>query len=206
MIGGLRERFRILSDDFNLPADLIFIEVLHASSRASDARGFFGPHRKADCIAYLVFIVGRYKMRNVQCKQSGPLGPLNWPKDIDVPIPFGQSGDEVRLRRPYDSIVHCPIIFQALEQHGIEARSTNDLANRKAGKACKYITRLWILASLQQEFGVVLEARNKIIDMISKLGIAAIDVRQIRIDIAGFLRPRRPHLVGIYVVPFDSYF
>ena len=79
------------------------------------------------------------------------------------------------------------MIFQALQQHVVESGGTNDLADGNAGKAVEQSALLCVPALAQQELGVVLEARDEIVDMIAELGVAAIDMRQVWIGLAGFL-------------------
>ena len=40
---------------------------------------------------------------------------------------------EARLRRPRHAVIHRFVIFQALEQHGVEPRGPNDLSNGEPG-------------------------------------------------------------------------
>ena len=61
-------------------------------------------------------------------------------------------------------------------------------------------------AVTQQEVRVFLETRDEVVDVIAELGVAAIDMRQIGVGLAGFVRFRRPHRVGIDVVPRDFRF
>src|SRR5450756_3136780 len=98
------------------------------------------------------------------------------------------------------------MIFEALEQHVIESGRTNDLADRNAGKTVEQSSLLCVPALMQQELRVVLEARDEVVDIVAKLGVTAIDMRQVRSGLADFLRFRRPHLVGVYVVPLDLCF
>ena len=50
-------------------------------------------------------------------------------------VPIRQPGHEVGLRRPDGAVVHAAMIFQPLQQHGVEAGRADHLADRKAGKA-----------------------------------------------------------------------
>lgn len=98
------------------------------------------------------------------------------------------------------------MISQALKQHGIESRGANDLAYRNAGKAFVYDSPINVPALLQQKFGVILETENEIVYVIGKFDIAIVAEWQVRIGFADLFRLRRPHSIGINVVPFDFYF
>ena len=148
--------------------------------------------------------LGDTKCGTFNVDESGPFGPLQWPNRIGIFLPIREPGDEVCLRGPGHAVIHGPMILQTLQQHVIESGGANDLADRNAGKAVEYPSQLCVPALMQQKFCVILEARDEIVDMIAKLGVTAIDMRQVRIGLAAFLRFRRPHLVGVYVVPLES--
>ncbi len=95
------------------------------------------------------------------------------------------------------------MVFQALEQHVVEPGGAHDLADGKAGKAVEQRPPC-ATAMTQQEFRVVLEARDEIVDMIAEFGVTAGDVRQIGVGLGGFFQFRRPHRVGVYFVPLIS--
>ena len=98
------------------------------------------------------------------------------------------------------------LIFQPLKQHGIESCGANDLPDWKAGETLVHVPELCVPALPLQKFRVVLEPRDEIVDVIRQSGIAAVNVRQVRIGFARLLRSGRPHLVRIDVDPFDFYF
>src|SRR5450756_249414 len=98
------------------------------------------------------------------------------------------------------------MIFEALEQHVIESGRTNYLADRNAGKTVEQSSLFCVPAQMQQELRVVLEARDEVVDMVGKLGVTAIDMRQVRSGLADFLRFCGPHPVGVYVVPLEYCF
>ena len=100
-------------------------------------------------------------------------------------LPIRQPGEEVRLRRPRHAVIHAAMVFQPLQQHVVEPRRANDLADRKAGKPVEQPALIGVPALRQQEPGVVLEARDEIVDMVAELGVAAVDMRQVRDGVVG---------------------
>ncbi len=65
---------------------------------------------------------GKSAARSARC--SGHSGS-------DSLVPFRQPRDEVGLRRPDRAVVHAAMVFQALQQHVVEAGRADDLADRQ---------------------------------------------------------------------------
>src|SRR6516164_617129 len=95
------------------------------------------------------------------------------------------------------------MIFETLQQHGVEAGGSNDLADGKAGKTVEQVVLCCISALLQQELGVIIKARDKIIDMVSKPGVLTIDMWQVWNRLIDLCRLLRPHCIGVDVRPYE---
>ena len=131
------------------------MEALGTSPGALHARHRLARNRDAGCVAYLVAIAGRYEMRHIQFNERGAFGALQWPGKIVVLVPIRQPGDKVRLRGPDDAIVHDSMISQTLQEHVVESRGSNDLADGKSGKTAEQFSLSCVPALTQQEFCVV---------------------------------------------------
>ena len=88
--------------------------------------------------------------------------------------------EEVRLRRPGHAVVHAAMVSQPLQQHVIEPGGPNDPAHRPRRQSRRTARPGLAPALAQQEPGVVLEARDEVVDVVAELGVAAVDMRQVR--------------------------
>ena len=86
-------------------------------------------------------VARRDEVWHVQCRERFSFGAMQRPEEISVLVPVRQSGEEVRLRRPDDAVVHRAVIAQTLEQHVIELGRPDDFAYRNGRKAIKQIER-----------------------------------------------------------------
>lgn len=95
---------------------------------------------------------------------------------IAVLVPISQSGNEVRLRRPDNTIMHGAMIGELLQQHGVERGRTRHLAHRQAGKLLEQTAGPGIGALSNQEIGVGHETGNEGVDVVAELGVVPVDV------------------------------
>ena len=140
-------------------------------------------------------------MGHVQRQQRGAFGALQRPERIGIALPIREPGDEICLRRPEHAVGHARVVFQTLQQHVVEAGRANDLADRNGGKAVEQAGPARVAAPTVQKIRVLLETRYEVADVIAEFGVTSLDMRQVGIGLAGLLRPRRPHLVGVYLIP-----
>src|SRR6202030_1733867 len=93
---------------------------------------------------------------------------------------------------------------QPLQQHVVEPGGANDVADRNAGKSVEQTP--CPAAAAQQEVRVLGKTLDEVVDVIAEFSIAAVGVRQIGAGLGGLVRFRRPHRVGIDLVPSDFRF
>lgn len=95
---------------------------------------------------------------------------------IAVLVPISQSGNEVRLRRPSNTIMHGAMIGELLQHHGVEGGRAPHPAHRQAGKLLEQTAGPSIGALSNQELGVGHETGNEGVDVVAELGVVTIDV------------------------------
>ena len=141
------------------------------------------------------------EMRHIELNERGTFGSVQRPDRIRAAIPVRQPGDEIRLRGPGCAIVHVPVIFETLQQHGIEPGGTDNPAHGQARKSGEQIFPAFISELPQQEACVILKAGHKFLDKIAKRGAVVIDMGQVCGHGGGLRRFSRPHAIGVDVVP-----
>jgi len=129
---------------------------------------------------------------NVKRQKRGSFRALDRPKRIVGCVPIGEARYEVRLRRPRHSVIHRFVIFQTLEQHGVEPRSPNDLSDSKAGKA---VEQRSALSLFQNKSRIGVKARNQFLNVVGKFRVTSIHVRQVGIVRGNVFPARRTHVV-----------
>ena len=72
------------------------------------------------------------------------------------------------------------MVFQALQQHVVEAGRADHFADGDAGETVEQICRRHRRGVAAQKISVIRKARDQALDMIGKLGVMAADMGQVR--------------------------
>ena len=166
---------------------------------AIEARCASGARRCACRIADLVAVADRYKVGHVQLDDRRALGALQRPDRIAVVLPICQARGEVRLGGPHDAVVHGAVIPQALQQHVVEPRGPDNLADWQSGVAGEEVVR----ALLPQERRVIGETRHELVEMVAELPTTVLHIRQVRERRGGVRGGHGRHRVGVDLRPYE---
>ena len=124
--------------------------------------------------------------RHIQLEKGLSFDSLKWPSLVGLGIPIGQPGRKIGLGRPYDAVVHDAVVFQPLQQHGVELCRPCDLADREPGETAEQVVTARI-----QKCGVLTKAGDEVFDVLGQADATVGNAREDSLRAFVFPEPRK---------------